>query len=46
MGISVSGSAARWALALTPSLYYFASLVQTEMLSLFWAVLLVVLLLL
>ncbi len=45
MGIQLSASSARWALALVPSLYYFASLVQTEALSLFWAAVVVVLLL-
>jgi len=45
MSIPVSVSAARWALALVPSLYYFGSLVQTEILSLFLAAALMLLLL-
>lgn len=45
MSIPLSVSAARWALALVPSLYYFGSLVQTEILSLFLAAALMLLLL-
>lgn len=45
LSIPVSVSAARWALVLVPSLYYFASMVQTEILSLFWAAAVIVLLL-
>lgn len=45
VGIPLSISTARWALVFTPSLYYFGSLNQTEALSVFWAALMLILLL-